>query len=87
MYKVFFKKSASRELSRLPFVVIKRVKNLVEQLENNPQKVNSKRLTGFKGLYRVRIGDYRVVYLVDKTIKIVTITKIGHRRGVYRRLS
>lgn len=85
MYKIYFKKSAAKELSRLPIAIIKRVQKVVINLENNPVPNNSRKLVGFKGLYRIRVGDYRVIYLVERTVKIVTITKIGHRREVYKK--
>ena len=59
---------------------------LVEAIENltyNPTPINSKKLKGNLG-YRVRIGDYRILYTIDKTIQIVEIYKIGHRRDIYR---
>lgn len=86
MYKVYFKKSAAKELSRLPIAVIKRIQKIVIQLEINPFPDNSRKLIGLEGLYRIRVGDYRVVYLVEKTVKIVTVTKVGHRREVYKRI-
>ena len=84
MFKVFFKKSAEKELKKLPGVIIRKVYYLVEALKSNQIISNTKKLTGFKDLYRTRIGDYRVVYLKDTRIKIVTITKIAHRKDVYK---
>ena len=84
MYKVFFKKSAAKELRKLPEFIIKKVYYLVEALKNNQIIPNTKALTGFKDLYRTRFGDYRVVYLKDTQIKIITITKIAHRKDVYK---
>ena len=86
MYKVYFKKSAAKELSRLPIAVIKRIQKVVIQLEINPFPGNSRKLEGPGNLYRIRVGDYKVVYLVEKTVKIVTVTKVGHRREVYKRI-
>ena len=86
MYKVYFKKSAAKELSRLPIAVIKRIQKVVIQLEINLFPGNSRKLEGLESFYRIRVGDYRVVYLVEKTVKIVTVTKVGHRREVYKRI-
>lgn len=84
MYKVFFKKSAVKELNRLPEYIIKKIYFLVESLKSDQVIPNTKALTGYKELYRTRIGDYRVVYLKDTQIKIFTITKIAHRKDVYK---
>lgn len=84
MFKVFFKKSAEKELERLPEFIIRKVYSLVEALKSDQVIPNTKKLTGYKDLHRTRIGDYRVVYIKDSQIKIVTITKIAHRKDIYR---
>ena len=84
MYQIFFKASAIKEIKRLPLSVVKKIKDIVNILKNNPFPIGFKELHGFKNLYRLRINDYRVVYLVEKSIKIITITRIAHRRGVYK---
>ena len=55
----------------------------IEELKYNPFPVNSKKLKENLG-YRLRVGDYRILYTVDKTIQIIEIYKIGHRRDIYR---
>lgn len=81
--KILFVKSAEKELLKLDKNLIKRILEKISLLENDPFGQNSQKLGGGKG-YRIRIGDYRVVYTVDKTAKIVTIIRIRHRRDVYR---
>ncbi len=54
-----------------------------EELKYSPFPINSKKLKDNLG-YRLRAGDYRILYTVDKTIQIVEIYKIGHRRDIYR---
>lgn len=54
-------------------------------LANNPRPIGSKKLKGAsENLWRIRIGDYRVVYLIEDSIKIIEIRKIGHRKDIYR---
>lgn len=55
----------------------------IEELKYNPFPPNSKKLKDNLG-YRLRIGDYRILYTVDKTVQIIEIYKIGHRRDIYK---
>jgi mRNA interferase RelE/StbE len=81
--KIFFVKSAEKELLKLDKNLAKRILDKIGQLRYSPFGQNSQKLGGGKG-YRVRIGDYRVVYTVDKTAKEITIVRVSHRRDVYR---
>jgi mRNA interferase RelE/StbE len=84
MYVVIFKKSAEKELERLPTQVIRRIGKAIDTLTENPRPSGSKKLEGQKeSLWRIRIGDYRVIYLVEDVIKIVEIRRIGHRKDIY----
>jgi mRNA interferase RelE/StbE len=74
---------AQKELDGLEDKIAFRISQKIYQLENDPFELNSQKLGGGKG-YRIRIGDYRVVYTVDKTEKTITIIRIRHRRDVYR---
>jgi len=81
--KIFFVKSAEKELLTLDKNLAKRILGKINLLTNDPYGQNSLKLGRGKG-YRIRIGDYRVVYTVDKAVKSVTIIRIRHRRDVYR---
>lgn len=74
---------AQKELDKLNDKTALSISQKIYQLENDPYGQNSQKLGGGKG-YRIRIGDYRVVYTVDKSAKTVTIVRIRHRRDVYR---
>lgn len=74
---------ALKELDRIDDKIALRISQKIRQLKNDPLGPNSQKLGGGKG-YRIRIGDYRVIYTVDKTSKTVTIVRIRHRREVYR---
>lgn len=75
---------AQKELDRISEKIALKISQKIYQLENNPYALGSQKLGDGKG-YRIRVGDYRVVYTVDKTEKTITILKIRHRRDVYRR--
>jgi mRNA interferase RelE/StbE len=84
MYAVRFKKSAEKELERLPRQIVRRIGKAIDSLAENPRPAGSKKLEGQKeALWRIRVGDYRVIYLVEDVIKIVEIRRIGHRKDIY----
>lgn len=84
-YSVIIANSAKKEIKGLHSDVIKRVLGRINELRENPYPVDCKKLKPDLGL-RVRVGDYRIVYTVDNTNKIIKITKLGHRKEVYRNL-
>jgi mRNA interferase RelE/StbE len=87
MYNIVFDKSAEKDLDRLSNDNIKRVINAIAKLENDPKPQGVKKLQATnEDLYRIRVGDYRVIYAVEEAIKIVNVRKIRHRRDIYRNL-
>lgn len=76
-------RSAQKELDRLPQETAKRISDKILKLKENPYSTDNQKLAGGKG-YRIRIGNYRVIYRIDKQNKVVHITKIAHRKEVYR---
>jgi mRNA interferase RelE/StbE len=85
VYEVVFKKSAAKELQGLPGKIQQRILDAVRLLSLNPytELLQIKKMKGADSLYRVRIQDYRVIYLIENQIIKVTIIKIGHRKEVY----
>ena len=79
MYAIRFKKSAEKELEKLPTQIIKRISRAIDALTENPQKIRRSK----ESLWRMRIGNYRVIYLVEDVIKIVEIRRVGHRKDIY----
>ena len=85
MYKLNFKKSAFAELKRLPKQIQLRIDDALQLLVVNPwnSALNVKKLKGFDALYRLRVGDYRVLYEIARKELYVTIVRVGHRKDVY----
>lgn len=81
--KVVFVKSAEKELLNLDKNLAKRIFQKIGLLKDDPYGQNSQKLEGGKG-HRIRLGDYRVVYTINKENQTITIIKIGHRREVYK---
>ena len=82
-YDLVVKKSAERELHALPKQDLRRVTERLQNLSHNPRLPGSEKLSGHDQ-YRIRQGDYRIVYAIDGAAHMVTLVKIGHRREVYR---
>jgi len=82
-YTVRVKDSAERELRRLPKQDARRIGKRLQGLASDPRPSGSVRLTG-EDAYRVRQGDYRMVYTIDDRNRLVEVTRIRHRREVYR---
>ena len=83
-YKIEWKQSAKKELKKLDKQIIPRILQAVENLANNPYSSGSKKLIGSDSIYRIRVGDYRIVYNIKSSVLIIEIIKVGHRREIYR---
>jgi len=82
-YSVEVKPAARKELEALSDPVLARVIRKLESLADVPRPAGCKKLKGYKDMWRIRIGDWRVVYFIDETVKLVSILRIAHRREVY----
>lgn len=82
-YEVTFARSAAKEFERLPESVVSRIFPRIEALGGEPRPHGSKKLRGSLPLWRIRIGDYRVIYSIDPVKKIVDITAVRHRSKAY----
>lgn len=85
-YKVILKPSVEKDLRSMPQSFVARVFKHIETLKDEPFPRQSIKLAGAEQLYRIRIGDYRVIYSVDKSNKQIVIHYVRHRRDVYRQL-
>lgn len=83
MYAIEIKHSAAREIEALPLSDRRKVVERIGRLAEEPRPRGCEKLAGGER-YRVRQGDYRIVYSVEDALLIVWIVKIGHRRDVYR---
>ena len=82
-YKIEFKKSAVKELNNLPHNDLKRIIRKIHNLADNPRPTDCKKLSG-EEKYRIRSGNYRILYFIEDDVLVIYIVKIGHRREVYR---
>ena len=83
-YSLVIKRSAEKELKKLSGGDLRRVVDRIHGLAQQPRPAGCEKLSGEAERYRIRQGDYRIVYGIDDSAHIVVIVKIGHRREVYR---
>lgn len=83
-YDLKWKLSAERELRNLPNPVIFRLTTLIQGLKDNPHPHGAKKMAGTQDTWRVRDGDYRVIYRILGNILTIEITRVDHRREVYQ---
>lgn len=86
IYKVQYNKAFLKDLEKIPKPYQKKIMQRVEQLSVNPRPEECKILKGNAKplLYRIRCGDYRVIYTIEDGILLVVIIEMGHRREIYR---
>ncbi|VAX19933.1 hypothetical protein MNBD_NITROSPINAE03-972 [hydrothermal vent metagenome] len=83
-FEIIWKSSAERELRNLDRQYIQKILDLAHSLSDDPLPLHSRKLSGAKSTYRVRISDYRIIYQVDKKNNLVTIFHVRHRKDAYR---
>jgi mRNA interferase RelE/StbE len=83
-YSLAIKPSALKDLQPIPKELRGRVALSILELSRNPRPPSSKKLSGAGDAYRVRLGDYRVLYEISESEKVVRVMAVGHRREVYR---
>jgi mRNA interferase RelE/StbE len=86
-YKVQWKKSAQKELRKLNKDAILKILEVVDRLADDPHPEGSGKLRGSQHTYRIRMGDYRILYSVKSEVLTIEIIRVGHRKEIYRRLS
>ena len=83
-YRIEFRPAALRDLEGFDKTARVRLGRKIEKLATNPRPSGVKKLAGEDGLWRVRVGDYRIIYRIEDDRLVVLVIRIGHRREVYR---
>jgi len=83
IYKLTITGSAQKEIRKLPKVEVQRILPALQSLSQNPRPSGCKKLVGTKDSYRIRIGNYHVLYIIDDEIRIVEVSGVMHRREAY----
>jgi len=84
IYRVLLERTAEKDLSRLSSEMHDRVIAAIQSLATNPRPRGCRKLAGSKHDWRIRVGDYRVVYEIADEIRVVRVNRVRHRREVYR---
>jgi len=85
LFKIDPKGSLEHDLRKIDRQFIPKILEVIENLSENPFPAQSKKMKGSESSYRLRVGDYRVIYQVDTANKVVIIYHVRHRRDVYKR--
>jgi mRNA interferase RelE/StbE len=84
MYKIEYSSKAAKEFVKLPMQIQKQIRRKLDILAQDPfANAQVKAMKGDGGAYRLRVGDYRIIYAMENAKLIVTIIRIGHRKDVY----
>ncbi len=84
MYELLLESRAQRDLRRLPAGIFRRVVDVLKGLPANPRPPGCRKIVGSKNDWRVRVGDYRIVYEIDDGARLVRVMYVRHRREAYR---
>jgi len=84
MYRVLLERTAEKDLARLSSETHDRIVAAIRALATNPRPLGCRKLTGSKSDWRIRVGDYRVIYEIADEIRVVRVNRVRHRREAYR---
>lgn len=84
MYAIEFTRSARKELKKLSTEILHRIVPKIDALSLEPFPSGCVKIVGSEDLWRIRIGDYRVIYSVKESIELITIERVRHRKDAYR---
>ena len=82
-YRVLVSRRVRKQISRIERPHQLRIRAALDLLATNPRPPRCVALSGFESTYRVRVGDYRILYAVHEEIRVIAVIRVGHRREVY----
>jgi len=84
-YRLLVRPAVHRDVKHIPGLVLQRIMNAMRSLAENPLPRGASKLHGSENTFRIRVGDYRIIYDVDRAERVVNILHVAHRRDVYRK--
>ncbi len=84
MYEIYLERTAERDIKKLSAEDFQRIIPHIKVLSENPRPIGCRKITNSKNDWRIRIGDYRVIYEIDEKEKVVRVMRVRPRRDVYR---
>ena len=85
-FTIYLTKAAAKDLAAVPEKFLQQIDNTIRSLADNPRPHGSIKLQGADNLYRIRKGDFRIIYSIEDEALIVTVIRVRDRRDVYRRI-
>lgn len=83
MYRIEWSEKAIKQLGKLPRLIVKQIYRRVDSLGEDPRPAGIKKLVGFP-YYRIRVGDYRVIFDIHDDKLVILVLEVGHRKNIYR---
>jgi mRNA interferase RelE/StbE len=84
LYKILIKKSAEKDLDGINEPYLSAIINGIDSLRENPRNINVKKLVNRSNEYRLRVGDYRVLFFIEEEDKAIKISRVIHRKDAYK---
>jgi mRNA interferase RelE/StbE len=81
---ILLRPAAIRDLKSLPSGVRSRIEKAIGRLEHDPRPAGARKLVGFDDEWRLRVGDYHVLYVIEDSVRQIVIARVAHRREAYR---
>ena len=85
-YKIFISQSAKKSIKKLPPTVVKNIISEIKILASDPYPTGCKKIVGHTNAFKLRVGNYRIIYEVNSSEILIQVLKIGHRKDIYRNL-
>lgn len=85
-YQIEVAPAAQRQLKKFSPKIRHLIIKKLEDLSHNPRPIGIKKLSGIENLYRIRVGDFRIIYSIDDKILLILVVKIGDRKEIYKNL-
>lgn len=85
-YEIVVAPKAKRDLAALPRNALSKIDSHILSLPSNPRPVGSKKLKGLENVFRIRVGDYRIIYEIQDKRLVLLVIRVGHRKDIYKGL-
>ncbi len=82
-FKITFRSSVAKDFKRIDQFMVRRIMRAIQALASNPMPQSSKKLVGSAHTYRIRVGDYRVIYIINQQLGELEVQRVRHRKDVY----
>jgi mRNA interferase RelE/StbE len=83
-YEIIIKPSAEKSMDKIPLPLRRRIVDALEELRNHPRPAGAVKLAGDENLWRIRVGNYRIVYEIHDGRLVILVLRVAHRKDVYR---